>query len=511
MVDTYTPNLGLTKPDVGASDDTWGEKLNINFDILDTAIGEGGVGEPGPIGPEGPQGPQGPQGEPGPIGPIGPVGPIGPEGPQGEPGEDAVGGGSAVIVSDIPPASPTMGQEWFESDTGKTFIWYDDGSGAQWVQTNGGGGISETQIDNQIKAYAAPFDAMAYSGMQVNGGMQVNQELGMENQTAVSGKYVCDNWRFLKDGTMQISLATSLVAPLTPGLPAVLYAIVTTAQPSIGAAQYAVLHHSIEGHRVARLAWGTPQARPLTIAFWSQHNRVGVYSVTFTNNTSNRNYATTYTQVASDIPQYNVITIPGCADGVWDKTTASGILVTFCIATGTTYTAPTANTWLNTVYQAAPGQVNGVAATSDVYRIAGLVVLPGIYAPTAAQSPLIMRPFDQELATCQRYYQKSYAYATRPGAPTVAGGQKVFLPGAETGTYMSGYIPYVTPMRVAPTHAFYDNAGAGNDKCSYYGASWVNGHIIMSAQASEFGVGIYTTTGFVSKLVNFDYTADARL
>jgi len=39
MSDEYTPNLNLTKPDVGASDDTWGEKLNDNFDKLDLAFG----------------------------------------------------------------------------------------------------------------------------------------------------------------------------------------------------------------------------------------------------------------------------------------------------------------------------------------------------------------------------------------------------------------------------------------------------------------------------------------
>ncbi len=38
MVDTTTPNLGLTKPEVGASDDVWGNKLNGNFDLLDTAV-----------------------------------------------------------------------------------------------------------------------------------------------------------------------------------------------------------------------------------------------------------------------------------------------------------------------------------------------------------------------------------------------------------------------------------------------------------------------------------------
>ena len=47
---------------------------------------------------------------------------------------DQSGGGASVTVSDTAPGSPSEGDLWFESDTGKTFVYYNDGSSSQWVE-----------------------------------------------------------------------------------------------------------------------------------------------------------------------------------------------------------------------------------------------------------------------------------------------------------------------------------------------------------------------------------------
>jgi hypothetical protein len=296
------------------------------------------------------------------------------------------------------PNSPTVDQTY------GNYVW--DGEKWKLHLPVGTGALTEAEKTRaRQNIYAAPFDAMAYNGMQINGSMEVSQERGTAG-ISINNEYLCDGWKTIKNGTMVLTGQAVNAPGYFQGFQNLLHLITTTAQPALGAGDYVSARAYIEGYRVSRLEWGSAAAKPLTIGFWSSHNRTGIHSVALHNSGFNRNYTTTYTQNVSGVPQYNVITIPGDTTGTWDKANGPGLVIEFSAACGTTYTAPTANTWSTTTYLAAPGQVNGVAATSDVFRITGVVVLPGIEAPSAERSPLIMRPYDQELITCQRYYER---------------------------------------------------------------------------------------------------------
>jgi len=51
-----------------------------------------------------------------------------------------------TAISDTPPASPVVGQLWWQSSTGALFLWYNDGSSSQWVQVNTTGSTGRLEL-----------------------------------------------------------------------------------------------------------------------------------------------------------------------------------------------------------------------------------------------------------------------------------------------------------------------------------------------------------------------------
>jgi len=222
----------------------------------------------------------------------------------------------------------------------------------------------------------------------------------------------------------------------------------------VAAGDYAYIQHRIEGYRVARLGWGGVSAQPITISFWISASIAGTIAVSVRTNPPNRSYVV-------DVPlaggwEYKTVTIPGDTGGTWPKDNSVGMIITFAAMVGATYRT-TANAW-----QA--GNFFGSASTSNFFPsglntiyLTGVVVLPGTEAPSAARSMYIMRPFDQELALCQRYYCKSFPAGV---VPANAAETQAYVGATVTTTQITSQrINYPVRMRAAPTVVFYSPGG----------------------------------------------------
>jgi microcystin-dependent protein len=85
-----------------------------------------------------------------------------------------------ATVSDNVPSSPTAGQVWFESDTGKTFVYYD----SYWVEISGGRGDS-----NPVGAVTAFAGATAPTGWLLCAGQTVSRTVYASLFTVVGTTY----------------------------------------------------------------------------------------------------------------------------------------------------------------------------------------------------------------------------------------------------------------------------------------------------------------------------------
>jgi len=356
-------------------------------------------------------------------------------------------------------------------------------------------------------------DAMAYSGMQHNGSMEVSQENGVTavSVTSAASKYVLDGWLGQISGPGTLSLFKN-VSYVPLGYPASLVMNVTVANASPAAGNYAVLTHAIEGYRMSRLLFGTASARSITLGFWVNASRTGLLSGALLNGAANRSCTFSYTVNAANVWEYKTVTIPGDVTGTWAKDHTAGVFLSFTMMAGST-ACTTPGVWTAGLFWGAPGTVNCCATTSDNFAISGLVVLPGTQAPAAAQSPLLMRPYDQELLICKRYYQKSYNADVAPGTATAAG--PVVRSVTSVGASLSyGGVSFQIPMRANPAVTVYGYAGGATRVSDNNGADLVANSGLASLIGTT-GFNPYNGSGVTAnptgQAVLFHYAADARL
>jgi hypothetical protein len=363
-------------------------------------------------------------------------------------------------------------------------------------------------VASRQSIYAAPFDAMSYNGLQVNGCADVSQELGFAGFTLTSANnanWACDGW---KVGIVQGAGAVSFTASQgsSGGLVGMSNAVVATINNSNfnlatnGDCIY--IRHQIEGYRAVRLGWGTAVPNSLSYGMWFLAPIAGTFGIRVFNQAFNRTYYIEHT-----VPvgwSWVSGTIAGETSGTW--VTNNGVGIYFDILVSGKDAAPAApsnGVWSTAAIKTATtGMTNLMGTSGNQARVTGLILVPGNEVPSAARAMLIARRYDQELPLCQRYLQKIGFGPEIAVGDAITGVQH---PGIAVTTTIIGIIKqFVVPMRAAPTTTtFYRGvSGASVGKWSYYNGVWIDAASmsVNTVDTNQIGINMNFAGGLTAGL-----------
>jgi hypothetical protein len=348
---------------------------------------------------------------------------------------------------------------------------------------NVSGGAVFSGIVTATSAQVANLNGGPLAGFRnriINGDMRIDQRNNGASVTpTTNGTYVLDRWHLILTQASKYSVQRN-AGGITPPTGFTNYLGVTSLSTySLLSSDLFWVDQRIEGFNAADLAWGTANAKTVTLSFWVRSSLTGTFGGVLSNDkVSARSYGYSYTINSANTWEYKTIQIPGDTTGTWGSDNTTGILVAFGLGAGSTYSG-TANVW--TASNLVPTGATSVVGTNGAtFFLTGVQLEPG---PVA--TPFEQRPIGTELALCQRYY------STRP---TV-----YFLIYGLAANAFASPVSFPVEMRIIPnvtlSNLAYLNASAG-------GASNVSsGGFALGALASS--------TAAVS--VNATYVASAEL
>jgi len=238
----------------------------------------------------------------------------------------------------------------------------------------------------------------------INGAMRIAQ-YGTTTTLATgnSNGFAADRFRGFNIGSGACSIIQSSNVPSsTYGFLNSVQIDVTTADTSITASELYMIRQVIEGLNITDLAWGTANAKTITLSFWVSSSKTGTHFVAFKNSAQDRAYAASYTISVADTWEFKTITVAGDQSGTWLTTNGTGIQVCWNLAVGSTFQTATANVWAAGDVYATSAQVNAMDSTANNFYITGVQLEKG---STATSFDYI--PYGTELVLCQRYYWQS--------------------------------------------------------------------------------------------------------
>ena len=320
-------------------------------------------------------------------------------------------------------------------------------------------------------------DYTGFKNRIINGGMVIDQRNAGASVTPTDALYTLDRWVAGLTQASKFTVQQSSTAPA--GFINSLVATSSSAY-SITSGDFFGISQKIEGFNVADLGWGTANAQTVTLSFWVRSSLTGTFGGSFINSAGDRSYPFSYTVSSANTLEQKTITVAGDTSGAWLTTNGTGVRLTFSIGMGSSYSG-TAGAWAGSGYYSATGATSVVGTSGATFYITGVQLEKGSTATS-----FDYRPYGTELALCQRYYEKSFDYATVPangGASslsTISGAFSGYVTNASNG---SGSLSFKISKRATPTFTSYGNS---------------SGYWYAGGYGANSSLGTVSQNGFVS-------------
>lgn len=261
------------------------------------------------------------------------------------------------------------------------------------VSISGTSGI--TFPDGSLQTAAA--SPLVLRNRIINGDMRIDQRNAGASVTPTSDDtYTVDRWQcgLSQSSKYSVQQQTSVVPT------GYTYAtkITSLSSYSLGASDYFTYSQKIEGFNIADFAWGTANAKTITLSFQVYSSLTGTFGGAIHNSASNRSYPFIYTISSANTWTTISITIAGDTSGTWLANNGVGMWVRFGLGVGSTYSG-TSGSWSSNLYASATGATSVVGTNGATFYITGVQLEVGTSA-----TPFERRLYNQELANCQRYY-----------------------------------------------------------------------------------------------------------
>jgi hypothetical protein len=346
------------------------------------------------------------------------------------------------------------------------------------------GGLPDATITTDELAAGAALNnapnSVGFRNRIINGDMRIDQRNAGASVTvnSTTPQYPVD--RFFGQGQSTDGVFTVQQSSTAPsGFSNSVLATITTTDASIGATQYYLIGHRIEGFNTSDLAFGTASAKTITVSFWVRSSLTGTFGGSVMNDAFDRSYPFNYTISSANTWEQKSITIPGDTTGTWvGSTNGIGLRVFWGLGIGSTYSG-TAGAWAGSLYLSTTGATSVVGTTGATFYITGVQLEVGSVA-----TPFERRPFGTELALCYRYYYK----ITTTASNNVFG--SAFN---DSSTVSYGLCLFPVTMRTAPT-AIDQNGTAGDYRIRVNGSNFTLSSVPAFDSASPFMAIVNLTT-----------------